>query len=301
MSIRMLRSLIAVAEHKTFSAAADAVFVTHAAVSQQMRTLEQEWQITLFDRSRRTPELTPAGRAIVAKAREVVRAYDTIVPSALGEEGLRGEISLGAVPTTLTGLTPLAISLLRERYGDVHVRVHPGLTTYIFSQVRRGVLDAAILTRPATVPADMEFREIAVEPMHLLAPPDTESDDPLDLIARHPFIRFNREAVVGHLIESWLQEKGIRVNESMELEGLEAISSMVLANLGVSIVPRRCVASFSPLPVRRISLGPDAPVRRLGLMSRRDSPRSRIIGEVHDALIRAVGIGSAQLSGQRLS
>ena len=103
MSIRMLRTLIAVAEHKTFSAAADAVYVTHAAVSQQMRTLEQEWQVTLFDRSRRTPELTPAGRAIVARAREVVRAYDTILAAALGEEGLRGEISVTHTPTTSSG------------------------------------------------------------------------------------------------------------------------------------------------------------------------------------------------------
>ena len=69
MSIRMLRTLIAVERNRTFSAAAEEVLVTHAAVSQQMRALEAELGVTLFDRAKKTPELTPVGHAIVAKAK----------------------------------------------------------------------------------------------------------------------------------------------------------------------------------------------------------------------------------------
>ncbi|MGX0903891.1 DNA-binding transcriptional LysR family regulator [Roseovarius sp. MBR-79] len=291
MSIRRLRTLIAVEDHTTFSAAADAVFVTHAAVSQQMRSLEEEWGVALFDRSRRTPELTPAGRAFVARAREIVRAYDGIVPSVLGDEGFQGEISLGAVPMTLTGLTPLSVRLLKDSYPDLHVRIFPGMTTPLVSEVDRGALDAAVLSRQGPMLPDMEYADVAAEPMHLLAPETAESADPLDLLAHYPFIRFSRDAVVGSLIDSWLRESGIKVSVTMELEGLEAIASMVLAGLGVSIVPARCVRGFNPLPLKRLPLPDGAPVRVLSLAWRRDNPRVRVIQEIHKALLGAVAIG----------
>ncbi|PKQ13410.1 MAG: LysR family transcriptional regulator [Alphaproteobacteria bacterium HGW-Alphaproteobacteria-1] len=291
MSIRRLRTLIAVDDHTTFSAAADAVFVTHAAVSQQMRSLEEEWGVPLFDRSRRTPELTPAGRAIVARAREIVHAYDGLVPSVLGDEGFKGEISLGAVPMTLTGLTPLSVRLLKDSYPDLHVRIFPGMTRPLVTEVDRGALDAAILSRQGPMLPDMEYADVAAEPMHLLAPETADSADPLDLLARYPFIRFSRDAVVGSLIDGWLRESGIKVSVTMELEGLEAIASMVLAGLGVSIVPARCVRGFNPLPLKRLPLPDGAPVRVLSLAWRRDNPRLRVIQEIHKALLGAVAIG----------
>ena len=291
MSIRRLRTLIAVDEHKTFSAAADAVYITHAAVSQQIRLLEEEWQITLFDRSRRTPQLTPAGRALVARAREIVRAYDTIIASALGDEGFKGEVSLGAVPMTLTGLTPLSVRLLKDSYPDLHVRIVPGMTTQLIAEVERGAVDAAVLSRQGPLPTDMNHADVAQEPMQLLAPEDTLGEDVIGLLTRYPFIRFSRDAVVGGLIDSWLRENNINVQVTMELQGLEAISSMVLAGLGVSIVPARCVRGFNPLPLRRLALPEGAPVRQLTLAFRRDNPRIPVIQEIHKALLGAVRIG----------
>ncbi len=292
MSIRVLRTLIAVEENGTFSAAADAVFVTHAAVSQQMKTLEEEWGVAVFDRTRRTPVLTPTGRALVSKAREVVAAYDAMVPSVLGDDGLRGKLMLGAVPTTLTGLTPTAISMLKEEFADLHVSVCPGLTNDLMLQVERGNLDAAIVSKPNLLPRRLRWQDVATEPMQLLASTQTDSDDPVHLLQHNPFIRFSRNAVVGMMIEQWLQAQKIEVNDTMELEGLEAISSMVLRNLGVSIAPRSCVPAINQLPLKRLSLGPQAPVRQLGLVSRDDSARTRVIDEMHARLLAAVAADS---------
>ena len=297
MSIRMLKTLIAVEKNKTFSDAADEVFITHAAVSQQMKSLEEDWGVTIFDRSKRTPELTPVGRAIVARAKEVVQAYEDIVPSVLGDQGVRGEVSLGALPTSLTGLTPLSINLLKQQFPQLHVRVTPGLTLHLLAEIERGRLDAAIVSRPASLPAGIVAKPIVVEPMQLLVSAGTEGDNPYDLIARNPFIRFNRNAVVGQLIEDWLRDKNLRVDETMELESLEAIASMVAANLGVSIVPETCVTAPNPIPVKRVSLGRDAPRRQLVLAHRADNPRLQVLDVVHDALLDATRIGHLKVDG----
>ncbi|HKL44740.1 MAG TPA: LysR family transcriptional regulator [Roseovarius sp.] len=288
MSIRLLKTLVAVADHRTFSAAADAVFITHAAVSQQMRTLEADLGIALFDRSHRTPELTPMGRAVVARARKLVEDYETLVPSVLGDDGLTGEVVLGAVPTTLIGLAPLSMSILRARYPDLRVRIRPALTSALLSGIDRGHYDVAMVTKPILMPRNMAFLPIADEPLHLITGQEVTETDPIRILNDQPFIRFNRDAVVGTLIETWLQENNIPVSEAMELDNLEAISSMVNANLGVSIVPRPCVRTAYTLPVNNVPLGPDAPSRELGLVHRKEHPKHRVIEEIHAALLQAV-------------
>jgi len=291
MSIRQLRTLLAIQDHGSFSAAAAACHVTHAAVSQQMKALETLWGVALFDRKGRRPELTPTGRALAAKADEIIRAYDGILASVIGDQGFQGEFVLGAVPTTLTGLVPLALSLLRQRHADLRVTIYPGLSRQLMQQLDRGAIDAAIITRPDLLTQGLACLDIAAEPMQLLAPPQTDSDDPIELLRTRPFIRFDRNAIFGQMVEGWLQKHKITVRDSMELEGLEAISSMVMANLGVSIVPKRCVRNMNPLPVKRLALSGNPPARQLGLAYRDGTPKLSVIKAGETALLDAVAIG----------
>ncbi|MDO6456147.1 LysR substrate-binding domain-containing protein [Celeribacter halophilus] len=291
MSIRMLRTLIAIADHGTFSAAAAAVFVTHAAVSQQMRALEEQWQVQIFNRATRTPEFTPLGLAILEKAREVVQAYDDIVPSVIGDDGLKGEFNLGAVPTSMTGLVPLASAMLKNKYTDLHVSLYPGLSNHLINQVERNLLNAALISKPSVISKSLSWTPLAEEPMVLIASQDVEGDNAQEILRTHPFIRFSRDAVVGDIIENWLQSNNISVVDTMELISLESISSMVMANLGVSIVPDPCVVPMNGLPLRKIPLCATPPTRQLGLIQSKSSTKTRVLEEVTNALREAIDVG----------
>lgn len=294
MTIRRLRTLVAIADAKTFSAAADIVHVTHAAVSQQMQSLEADFDIVLFNRDKRTPQLTPTARMIVEKARSLIADYDNLVPSVIGDGGLSGTISLGVLRTTLTGMAPLAMAELKAKFPDIRLNVRPGLTSTLLAEVERGHLDAAIVTKPPLLPKDVSFIELAQERMHLIASQRETETDPMVLIRDRPFIRFDRTAVVGAMIDDWLATARIHVHETMELDSLEAIAGMVQADLGVSIVPDTAVMPVQIAPMKHFALGDSAPIRILGLAARNDSIKTLALQEVENALKRVIKAGQTQ-------
>ena len=288
MTIRLLRSLIAVSETKSFSEAAERVHITHAAISQQMKTLEDHLGVSLFDRSSRSPTLTPIARQIIEKARKIIEDYDNLAKPDQLEDIFNSEINLGVVPTTLTGLTPKAIGLLKSRYPNMKIHVKSGLTATLMADIGRGTVDAAIVSKPHLMPSKIAFHHIAEEEMKLLVQEDETETDLMVLFQEKPFIRFNRSEVIGNLIDNWIASKNIPIVETMELDSGEAISGMVSAGLGISILPEAVVKSGNESPVKRLSLGRGAPKRTLGLVYRNDNIKIHVIKALQDAINQTV-------------
>jgi len=288
MTIRLLRTLIAVSETKSFSEAAERVHITHAAISQQMKTLEDHLGVSLFDRSSRSPTLTPIARQIIEKARKIIEDYDNLAKPDQLEDIFNSEINLGVVPTTLTGLTPKAIGLLKSRYPNMKIHVKSGLTATLMADIGRGTVDAAIVSKPHLMPSKIAFHHIAEEEMKLLVQEDETETDLMVLFQEKPFIRFNRSEVIGNLIDNWIASKNIPIVETMELDSGEAISGMVSAGLGISILPEAVVKSGNESPVKRLSLGRGAPKRTLGLVYRNDNIKIHVIKALQDAIDQTV-------------
>ena len=292
MSIRNLRTLVAVADRGSFAAAARAVGLTQSAVSMQLRGLEDELQIKLFDRHRRPPALNDHGKRLVRRAREIVQLYERMAEApAPDTAGVAGLIDVGAVPTALSGIVPRALAGLQRIHPHIAVNLVSGMSGELIQRVERGELDAALMSEPNHIPADFIWRPVATEKIVVAAPPQSAEKTDRELLAAWPYIRYNRRAWVARPIQQSLRARSIRPRQAMELDSIESILLMVYSGLGVAIVPQRCVEGPFPLPVRYVPFGEPPLTRRIGLIERADNPKSNLARALHAAFASHVAAG----------
>lgn len=238
MSIRALRTLHAIARHGSFASAGAAVGLTQSAVSLQVKSLEEEFGAQLFDRSRRLPILTEAGKVLLEKSAEVLALYDQL-GAALTEEGtLAGKVKLGVIQTTLATYLPDALVRLNKAHPNARFHVVAGMSAELAAQVAAHELDAAITTelvRPH--PSDLISTTLYEDKFWIVAPEGQGHLSQSDLLNAYPFIRFDRASWAGRMIDRALRQMHIRPQEEMILDSQSVILSMVERGLGTAIVP----------------------------------------------------------------
>lgn len=253
--LRELKTFVAVARHGTFAAAGQRVGLTQSAVSAQMRNLEQALGQRLFDRSGRSAELNAAGRHALPLAEQMLALFAEMGrPEAAGE--WRGELRLGAIASVQTGLLPQALPRFRQLAPHVELKLVPGVSLDLLSRLDAGELDLALLIKPPfELPKDLQQLPLAREPFVLIVPEGLPGDDPLQLLASQPFVRYDRSSFGGRQVSRFLREQHLQAHEAMELDELDAIVRMVEAGLGVSLIPLAGLWREHGARVRVIELG----------------------------------------------
>ncbi|QLC73004.1 LysR family transcriptional regulator [Pseudomonas sp. LPB0260] len=267
--LRELKTFLMVARHGTFAAAGQHIGLTQSAVSAQMRVLEQHLGVRLFDRSGRAAVLNAAGRHALPLAEQILALYAQMaLPTALAQ--WQGELRVGAIATVQTGLLPEALPRFRAAAPRVELKLVPGVSLQLLSQVDAGELDLALLIRPPfELPKELLQVSLAREPFVLIAPLDVEGDEPLRLLAEQPFVRYDRSSFGGRRVSQFLREQRLNVREALELDELEAIVRMVECGLGVSLIPRAGLWLQRTIRLRVIDLGPLTFHRELVAVMRR--------------------------------
>lgn len=282
MDVKTLYALLAVADHGSFNEAARALGVSLSSISVQMKALEDEVGLVLFDRSRRPPPLTDEGRDFVERARDLIRDWERLTAS-LKKSGEDGLLRLGAVHTVVSGLLPKALAAMRRQSPGLRVRLTTGLTHDLEAALIAGRIDVAVATEPATLPAGFSFHLFQEEPLVAIAAKSAPGEDFRSVLECNPYVRFNRQARVAGLIEACLEDAGIGIRSEMEIDTLEGVMSMVSAGLGVSIVPLGRVGSL-PKNLKHFPVGDPPLTRRLGVIAPATSAKGRFVDQVLSAL-----------------
>ena len=287
MPIKFLKTLIAISEKGNFSEAADRVCVTPAAVSQQMKRLEEVLDIDLFDRDKRTPELTSTGKALIPKAREIVRAYDAMLHDVKSETPMSGEFTIGAVSSSLAMLLPISIKSLLSEYPEIHIRVITAPSHDLLPLLERGAIDAAVMSKPFHLRNHFKWQMFAEEKMVVICSKEVASDDPIELLTQNPYIRMTRQALAGVIADDILHDAKLNIQDTMELDSIENVVSMVSHNLGVAIVPEPCVIDAAYKDLKLVPLN-TSHVRTMGILSRQDNAKFRMADGLLKALVTTI-------------
>jgi LysR family hydrogen peroxide-inducible transcriptional activator len=149
MTITQLKYVLAVAEYKNFTLAADKCFVTQPTLSMQIQKIEDELSIQIFDRTKKPIQLTDIGQKIVTQAKNIVNEADRIQDIVEQQKGfIGGEFRLGIIPTIMPTLLPMFLNNFIKKYPKVKLIIEELNTAEIITKLNNGHLDAAIAATP---------------------------------------------------------------------------------------------------------------------------------------------------------
>ncbi|MEJ7765004.1 MAG: LysR family transcriptional regulator, partial [Acidimicrobiales bacterium] len=239
MDLRQLAALVAVADHGTFSAAADSLHTVQSNVSSHIAKLEKELGALLVDRAAGT--LTAEGATVVERARRVQGELDALVADvgALRSD-LRGRVHLGVLGTTGRWLVPSLVTCLAEAHPGIALIVAEGTSATLEPQLATGTLDLALLTLPLPSP-DLVAEPLFDEELLLIAPAasplagrdriEVADLDGVELLLPAPGTNFRRE------LDQVAAEAGIELRAKAELDGVRLLASLCFEGWACGIVP----------------------------------------------------------------
>ncbi|HEX8920575.1 MAG TPA: LysR family transcriptional regulator [Pyrinomonadaceae bacterium] len=242
MEIRQLRAFSAIAEMGTFTAGAQRVHITQAAISMQIRQLEIELGTPLFVRAPRRVLLTEAGEALLERTRRILREHDAAVAEIAELAGAeRGRLRVGSA-SAMVSANPLPEILkeLREKHPRADVSIVSGTSQTLVRQILAGDLDMAFVSLPVEargIQTEVLSRDELVaiaSPRHNLAKQRVVS---VFTLAGEKLILGERGGNTRRLIDGLFEEAGVQPVVAMELSRQAAIKRMVEADMGVGIIP----------------------------------------------------------------
>lgn len=240
VTLRQLRYFQAVVDHKTIAAAADNLHIAQSPLSRQIRLLEQEYGVTLFERQQQRLLLTEAGQHLYQRSHELLNlaAHTGEEMAALGQ-GSRGRVRVGTIATGIKILTR-AFEQLHPQWPDIRFCFQQGEPLYLERLVNKRELDLAIVQRPVEIPG------LAAQPLTRLQfaalfADQAPTGQPLTLarLAELPLALLRRNSRFGAFeqIIGCFQSQGLAPHIVAECSDVWILKRLVLSGMAVALLP----------------------------------------------------------------
>jgi len=270
MQLQQLRYFVAVAQSRHFTQAAALTGVTQPSLSKQIHALEESVGAALFTRARGNVELTPAGEALLPRARRILADVDTArleIDELVGVR--RGRLRLGATPSLCTSLVAPLLRRFRAAHPAVQLSIQEDGSQDLVASLARGQLDQAFIVLPDSgVDASLTAEPILREPL-VVASAQPLADGPVALqrLRDHQLVMFRTGYDLREATLRACHEAGFEPAFAVEGGEMDAVLGFVEAGVGVALVPSLVVAGRPGLQVTRLA---DRLQRTIALAHRRD-------------------------------
>lgn len=247
MEIRQLRAFLAIAEAKTFTAGARRVNVTQAAISMQIRQLEDEVGLPLFTRTPRRVIMTEAGEYLLERARRIMREHDSALAEIAEVAGAEhGRLRIGSASAMFaTRQLPFILQKLKAKFPNAEISVTSGTSQALVEKIMHGEVDIAFVSLPvesSNVTIDPLFSDEIVAVAHPGHPLAKDKFISAAALAGEHLILGEKGGNTRRMIDEFFDAANVRPNITMELSRQEAINQMVENNMGVGIAGAKTVA-----------------------------------------------------------
>jgi len=274
MHIETFQVFCDLVETTSFSEAAARNGISQSAVSQQIRTLEERFKVTLLERGRRNFSVTPEGEVFLKAAQSILQAYYSIEQD-LGtmRDVVAGPLTIATVYSIGFHELPPYIEIFRERFPEVDLQVHYRRSNQVYADVSENLADLGLVAYPQErkgveiEPAWKDKLVVICPPNHPLAKRETID---LKAIDGQRFISFEPDLPTRKAIDGMFTQAGIQVKEVVEFDNIETVKRGVLIENAISIVPSESVRSeVKSGSLAQIAINGKFVWRPLGIVRRR--------------------------------
>jgi LysR family hydrogen peroxide-inducible transcriptional activator len=287
MNLRDLEYVLAVSETGHFGRAAEHCHVSQPTLSGQIKKLEEELGVALFERGRGGARATLAGQAVAEKARLALQAAAEIREIAqAAQDPFAGEFRLGLIPTVAPYLIPRFVARLRDALPDLKVIYREDITERLVADLERGQLDAAVLATPPETDA-LDALPLYTEPFRLVFPDGHD----LSSLAHLRMADVDRGDVLLLTEGHCFRDQALAICDapqpanSLRATSLETLINMVAQGQGVTLVPALAMRGLSDdMGLDSRHLDEDGAARQINLTIRKSLPRRALVKRIAEVI-----------------